>query len=421
MNDSCTEYREMFDAFLDGELDEDGRRALEAHVEKCEACRAELELWRRTVRLVSEMPRRRAPRDFAERVLRQLRRREAPSPRPKIITFAWSRLLPVAAMFVLVFVLIFNVNRNGIFKTPGPSPMLARDMKQPAAKSARRKARARGDIVAGAAAMRREVAEVGHETMSAPAARQSEKLKTAEALSLPKRMLPARPAAALDDAIARMGRMKEEMTQMEGRLSYAEAPQSNEIVFEQVVRPRRLNAPPPHQVLELYGKEPADIIHRTIEKANELGISTALRLGNDRTVSVEMEVPPGQYNALLKKLSSLTGPERQTLSNTDIAQDRFFAQALDDYDAYRESAKKGASARDRLHPAEAEGGSFEMKAKAAAPASAPLSRARADKTRTFLANAPASSRTTSAPARSSRSAQTRTSPIRLRVTIHAAE
>ncbi len=68
------EAEELLSALLDGELPEDQRRAVEAHLAECEVCRRNLESLRRTMDLVSGLPPRPAPSHFAEAVRRNLRR-----------------------------------------------------------------------------------------------------------------------------------------------------------------------------------------------------------------------------------------------------------------------------------------------------------------------------------------------------------
>jgi len=62
------EVREQLSAYLDGELDEPTRRAVDAALKAHPELRAELDALRRTVALVRSMPRRSAPSGFAERV-----------------------------------------------------------------------------------------------------------------------------------------------------------------------------------------------------------------------------------------------------------------------------------------------------------------------------------------------------------------
>ena len=56
MND-CTRCQEALSSYIDELLDERERQAVEVHVERCAACRRELEELERTVSLLRALPR----------------------------------------------------------------------------------------------------------------------------------------------------------------------------------------------------------------------------------------------------------------------------------------------------------------------------------------------------------------------------
>jgi anti-sigma factor RsiW len=53
---SCEEVRPELVAYLDGELEEELRARVEAHLEGCEACRAERDAYARTLQQVEQSP-----------------------------------------------------------------------------------------------------------------------------------------------------------------------------------------------------------------------------------------------------------------------------------------------------------------------------------------------------------------------------
>lgn len=72
---SSPRAREMFDAYVDGELSADERAAFEAAMEHDDALRADLHEYSQTVDLLRELPRQRAPQGFVWMVQQRVRRR----------------------------------------------------------------------------------------------------------------------------------------------------------------------------------------------------------------------------------------------------------------------------------------------------------------------------------------------------------
>jgi len=119
MDAECTRHRDRFSEYLDGELSKAEREAVEAHLSQCAECRRELEAWRRTVSAVGELPARSAPAGFAERVMRQIAA-AGRAPERSVVSILWARVLPVAAMLLLVVGLTFTVQRHVIFEKGAP-------------------------------------------------------------------------------------------------------------------------------------------------------------------------------------------------------------------------------------------------------------------------------------------------------------
>ena len=95
----CEEYTAALSAFADGELNENERNELLAHLEHCEACRNKLSELMILHTMFEELPELDAPEGFSERVLDRLHTEEHAKKRSRR---AWPRVL--AACFALVVI-----------------------------------------------------------------------------------------------------------------------------------------------------------------------------------------------------------------------------------------------------------------------------------------------------------------------------
>ena len=95
----CEEYTAALSAFADGELNENERNELLAHLEHCEACRDKLSELMILHTMFEELPELDAPDGFAERVLDRVHAEERTKKRSRR---AWPRVL--AACFALVVI-----------------------------------------------------------------------------------------------------------------------------------------------------------------------------------------------------------------------------------------------------------------------------------------------------------------------------
>ena len=98
---SCEEAKSRLSAHLDGELSGEERRELEAHLEACAACRAELEVLRRLDKAF-EVLAEPAPSGLPEKVLGRLSRPAVP----------WRRSFALAASLVLGLLLGGEITRQ---------------------------------------------------------------------------------------------------------------------------------------------------------------------------------------------------------------------------------------------------------------------------------------------------------------------
>ena len=95
----CEEYTAALSAFADGELNENERNELLAHLEHCEACRDKLSELMILHTMFEELPELDAPEGFSERVLKRVHEEERAKKRSRR---AWPRVL--AACFALVVI-----------------------------------------------------------------------------------------------------------------------------------------------------------------------------------------------------------------------------------------------------------------------------------------------------------------------------
>lgn len=95
----CEEYTAALSAFADGELNENERNELLAHLEHCEACRNKLSELMILHTMFEELPELDAPEGFSERVLKRVHEEERAKKRSRR---AWPRVL--AACFALVVI-----------------------------------------------------------------------------------------------------------------------------------------------------------------------------------------------------------------------------------------------------------------------------------------------------------------------------
>lgn len=96
----CEEYTAALSAFADGELNENERNELLAHLEHCEACRDKLSELMILHTMFEELPELDAPEGFSERVLKRVHEEERAKKRSS--RRAWPRVL--AACFALVVI-----------------------------------------------------------------------------------------------------------------------------------------------------------------------------------------------------------------------------------------------------------------------------------------------------------------------------
>ncbi|MHC4787626.1 MAG: anti-sigma factor family protein [Planctomycetota bacterium] len=363
MRTECGPHRERLSEFLDDELGEQAQAALRAHLAECAECRAELEALRRTVRAVGELPACRAPAGFAQGVVRRIRAEGAvpgPAEQPpvRIVPMLFARVLPVAAMLLVVVGLLLAVRTNGRFRGAAPDQRLAmaRDpaperISPPASVGtapvlqSREALPAAGAIALPGLAGRREREEAvaeGRTVSDARAAEVADEIVApfaAEAGDLAERRKGAEAkerAAAVEEAESALSWRTFGAA---ARIARADRDESGRLLFVQVPATETAGpGGPVQQVLTIFDDDPAALASRAVQVANESDVPASLVLGRDvrgGTVEVQLSVPLAKYGPLMKVLARLTPPEQQTLANTAAATGAFFHASLASYRSHQ--------------------------------------------------------------------------------------
>ena len=132
---NCDEVRDRLSEYLDGELASVERSELVSHIERCRSCASELETIRRTVELVSSLPRLSAPPELAQEVKTRI------SSGTAIFTKRLCALAGAAAVILVAFLLVFNLLGETKIRTSGEEKVAAE--KEPAPASGAEKLLAR--------------------------------------------------------------------------------------------------------------------------------------------------------------------------------------------------------------------------------------------------------------------------------------
>lgn len=137
---------ELLSAYLDNEVGEEERRAIEAHLRTCAECRRELAELRWTTSLLSQLPEVREPRPF------YVRRTDLEPARPRWQTWlvAWRPLFRVASYAgtaVVLVLLMLNVLTLNTSTTNAPMPTAMEEMEAQSAPMAEKAAEPAGEAL----------------------------------------------------------------------------------------------------------------------------------------------------------------------------------------------------------------------------------------------------------------------------------
>jgi anti-sigma factor RsiW len=117
----CEKVKESLEAYVEGELVESEREALETHISHCESCKQELALTQSIPRLISSLPTPPVPEDIIPDTLKRLREKSATKGR-------WLRAFDVISSrkwqfavvgSLLIAVLIFGISYQMINRNSG--------------------------------------------------------------------------------------------------------------------------------------------------------------------------------------------------------------------------------------------------------------------------------------------------------------
>ncbi|MCK4251162.1 zf-HC2 domain-containing protein [candidate division WOR-3 bacterium] len=105
----CDLRVELLSGYLDGELDKKQKAEIEKHLKECEACRKELEELRQLDEHVRTAEIEEPSREFIFNINRRVLEKVKKKPRFRL--FRFSPILAPAAVALLVFVVLININR----------------------------------------------------------------------------------------------------------------------------------------------------------------------------------------------------------------------------------------------------------------------------------------------------------------------
>ncbi|MFO7957747.1 MAG: anti-sigma factor [Candidatus Brocadiia bacterium] len=368
MNTECRQYQERFSEYLDDALDAAEREALEAHLESCERCRAELAPLRRAVESVRELPVLRAPDGFAAGVRERLAARER-TPQRRLVKLIWARALPVAAMFLLVVGATFLVSQNGLFRPRGERTLARSDVEEAAgegpaldqpdrtqAHSVRRMAESPksvgGEFELATSGEPEPETEEGllsglNRRMAQPdrivAPQQSVETEDAGAeMAVPVTDAPGNMTATLEGlpesrGVPRPTAPEDVTSRFTDR---AAARPEQRLLFRQAsadVAPRDADV---QQVLDLAVDGPARALVRAVEAANRYGVHAVLEVAEGGTVCAYFQVPGQNYTDLLGELAGMVGPADQSLRNTMAPERAFLRNIVERYNTYQQAASE---------------------------------------------------------------------------------
>lgn len=105
---NCIEIKDMLSLYIDGELDENEKKAVEEHVSTCESCRNELEQYQKIINMLQNLIEEEPPIGYCKRLHEKLlkaKQQKKVSSRSK-----WVKYGSIAAVFVLVISVIYVSN-----------------------------------------------------------------------------------------------------------------------------------------------------------------------------------------------------------------------------------------------------------------------------------------------------------------------
>lgn len=105
---NCNEIKDMLSLYIDGELDENEKKAIEEHLRICESCRNELEQYQKIINMLQNLIEEEPPIGYCKRLHEKLLKAKQ---QKKVSTRSrWVKYGSIAAAFVLVISVIYVSN-----------------------------------------------------------------------------------------------------------------------------------------------------------------------------------------------------------------------------------------------------------------------------------------------------------------------
>ncbi len=115
----CRVVQELISPYIDGELDRERARQLEAHVESCSECRQRLEEMKAVVQMVGALEEKELPDDFADRLQTRLEAEQVTGMihRKRVGFSSWMKWVGMAAAAAVIVLAIRVLSLNGLMYT----------------------------------------------------------------------------------------------------------------------------------------------------------------------------------------------------------------------------------------------------------------------------------------------------------------
>jgi hypothetical protein len=118
----CTRIQDMLSSYLDGDLSDREQEEIAGHIRQCSRCAEEEKALRETLSLLRNLPAEAAPPELLEGVRLRIAEKTAVPLWKKVFLPVHIKIPLEAAAVVLIFLLVYGIQKEMPAKTPVPSP-----------------------------------------------------------------------------------------------------------------------------------------------------------------------------------------------------------------------------------------------------------------------------------------------------------
>ncbi|MBI5576513.1 MAG: zf-HC2 domain-containing protein [Deltaproteobacteria bacterium] len=260
----CERIQDLLSDYLDGSISESGHADVSAHLRKCRICAETAGGLESTIRMLKAMPSMKAPPELAERIRRETERPAPSKSLLKKLFFPAHVKIPIeAAAAILIFLLVYGIQRTEQSSPPTPAPAARMEAAAPSTEEGKHEAGRTEEKTAGGASSTvdrtrqpRDARATGRLAASAPAS-------TAPQPPPARPVVPAQRVSTLAERIEPVAPPEENMgARKEAPVRMLAAP------------PSRLMLPVPHGrevTLEVAAAELTGLEERIVEAAVRRG------------------------------------------------------------------------------------------------------------------------------------------------------